>query len=82
MESGILRFVVSSASITEYLILEAYIDDKYVADVFNENGVWQVDFMPNNTQWSLSWEIFTKIHQHFANFVEEMKTYPINLPAE
>lgn len=80
MERGALRFVVSSATITEYLILEAYIDDKLIADIFNENGVWEVDFMDDDGQWSVTWEVFAQIHQRFADFVEEMKRYPTISP--
>jgi hypothetical protein len=81
MEKEIVRFVVSNDTFSNYLILEAYIEDKLVADLYNENGSWEVDFLLENGPWSISWEIFTQIHQKFADFVEEMKTYPV-LPSE
>jgi len=80
MQKDGLRFIISSATITDYLILEAYIGDKLIADLYNENGTWEVDFLLESGHWSISWEIFTQIHQKFADFVQEMKNYPVMSP--
>jgi hypothetical protein len=82
MDKDLLHFVVSNDTVTDYLILEAYIDNKLLADLYNENGAWQVDFLLENGKWSISWELFTQIHQKFAEFVEEMKSYPTVLSEE
>ncbi len=80
-EKDKLHFLVSSATITDYLILEAYMGNKLIADILNENGRWEVDFIFEDGQRSIPWEIFTQIHQKFADFVEEMKNYPV-IPSE
>ncbi len=77
MEHEQLEFITFSPYWSDYLVLEAWISDKQVAQLYHEDGIWKVDFYPQDKEYvTISWETYIQIHQRFIEFIEEEKKHP------
>jgi hypothetical protein len=79
MRQNELRFVVVNDPEHDFdLMQEAQLGDWTVADVRKVDGRWFITFFPlsQTGECEIPWEMFLKISQRFAQFINEMEHSP------